>query len=193
MRESICPTFYKCLSTQGAHVKPPTAFVDDASAGALSSFSIVIPSSADSMHPLYSLAAGDNWIAQQVNAVENGPDWDSTAIFITWDECGCFYDHVNPLTYDPSWGMRVPMIIVSPWAKAGFTDSSPATFASIVAFTEHVFQLPPLGAADNTAYDYMNSFDFGGSPLRPVRLATRPVPPSSLRYIAKHPPPHQST
>ena len=185
---SICPTFYECLDTQQSHLKSPTTFVTDASAGNLPTFSIVVPAGTESMHPGYSLTAGDNWIADQVNAVEQGQDWDSTAVFITWDDCGCFYDHVNPLQYDPNWGMRVPMIIVSPWAKPGYTDSTPATFASIVAFTEHVFQLNPLGAADNTAYDYMDSFNFTGPPRPAVHLRSRPVPPASLRHIAEHPP-----
>jgi hypothetical protein len=184
---SMCPTFYECFSTsQHTHVKEPTEFVGDAGSGALSSFSIVVPTSADSMHPAWSNARGDNWIAQQVSAVENGPDWNSTAVFITWDDCGCFYDHVNPLAYNPNWGVRVPMIIVSPWTKPVFTDSTPATFASILAFTEHDFGLPSLGAADAGAYDYMNAFDFNQPPLPPVRLKTHPISRAERRYIATH-------
>ena len=85
------------------------------------------------------MAQGDNWIGSIVNAIEQGPQWTSTAIFITWDDCGCFYDHVPP---PPGLGIRVPMLLVSPYAKAGYTDSAAASFASILAYTEHAFTLP---------------------------------------------------
>ena len=73
----------------------PTDFVPDAPPGKLPDLSIVIPDPPDSQHNCDSLMKGDNWIATIVNAVMNGPDWDSTAIFITYDDCGCFYDPVR--------------------------------------------------------------------------------------------------
>ena len=88
------------------------------------------------------MAVGDNWIGQVVSAIETGPDWASTAIFLTWDDCGCFYDHVAPPT---GLGIRVPMIMISPYVKAGTTDSNVASFASVLAFTETVFGLPIAG------------------------------------------------
>jgi phospholipase C len=186
---AMCPTFYECLSTsQEDHVKDPTTFTSDAAAGELPNFAVVIPNRNDSMHPGYSLAAGDDWIAEQINAMEQGPEWSSTAVFITWDDCGCFYDHVNPLAIDPSWGMRLPMLIVSPWARPQYTDSTAATFASVLAFTEHIYGMASLGAADASAYDYRNAFDFGESPTRPIHLVTHAVPSASLRAIAAHPP-----
>jgi Phosphoesterase family len=193
---AMCPTFYECLgSEQHTHVKEPSTFAGDASGGALPNFSIVVPYRDDSMHGGYSLTAGDNWIAQQIGAVENGPDWNSTAVFITWDDCGCYYDHVNPWAYDPShnWGVRLPMIIVSPLAKPRFTDSTPATFASILAFTEHVFGLSPLGQSDATAYDYMKSFNFNQTPVQPIHLVQHSISRKELRHIASHPPPNSSS
>jgi hypothetical protein len=66
------------------------------------------------------MAVGDNWIGQVVSAIENGPQWSSTAIFLTYDDCGFFYDHVAP----PSGlGIRVPMIIASPCARPGYTSA----------------------------------------------------------------------
>jgi phospholipase C len=128
---------------------------------------------------------GDNWIGQVVQAVMKTSDWASTAIFITYDDCGCFYDHVAP---PAGMGVRMPMVIVSPYARPGYTDSTIASFASMLAFTEHVFGLQPLSSADAGAYDYANAFDAtrttGGSP---PPLATRAIPRREQRYIARHP------
>jgi phospholipase C len=129
---------------------------------------------------------GDNWIAKNVNAVMQGPDWNSTAIFITYDDCGCFYDPVPPPGGD---GVRVPMVIVSPYARPHFVDHKTATLASILAFTEHQFGLAPLpGGADGQAYDYVKAFNFSQPPLAPVPLPLHTVPRSSIAYIAAHPP-----
>jgi phospholipase C len=120
----------------------------------------------------------------------NGPDWGSTAIFITYDDCGCFYDHVPP---PPGLGIRVPMVIVSPYARAGYTDHDTASFASLLAFIEHAFRLKPLGPADANAYDYSNSFDYGQSRLPPIPLAQHPLPPAEREYLREHPAPPDST
>jgi phospholipase C len=184
---SICPVFASCLYTSEVldFVKNKR-FALDAAAGTLPNFSVVIPVTSDSQHNKRSMLAGDNWIANQVNAVMNGPDWESTAIFLTWDDCGCFYDAVQP----PSGlGIRTPMIIISPFAKAGYTDPRVATYASMLAFVEHRWGLAPLGPDDQTAYDYANSFDFGQRPIAPIHFATHPVPKWELDWIAKHPGP----
>jgi phospholipase C len=121
-----------------------------------------------------------------VSAIENGPNWSSTAIFITYDDCGCFYDHVAP----PSGlGIRVPMVIVSPWSRRNFTDSNTASFASLLAFIEHRFELQPLGAADANAYDFSNSFDFSHPKLSTITMVTSSVPADELLYIKAHPGP----
>ena len=106
----------------------------DAAAGALPAFSIVTPTGPQSQHNGNSMIAGDNWIGQVVSAITSGPQWASTAVFITYDDCGCFYDHVPPP--EPGMGIRVPMVIVSPYARRGFTDSNVATYASLLAFAE---------------------------------------------------------
>ena len=104
---------------------------------------------------------GDNWIGEVVSAIENGPDWYSTAIFITYDDCGCFYDHVPP---PAGLGIRVPMVIVSPYAKAGFTDHNLATNSSILAYAESVFGVEPVDEQDASAYDFREAFDYGQAP-----------------------------
>ena len=182
---TICPTFFECLgSSQANNVVPAASILADARQGTLPSYSIVTPTASNSQHNSFSMAVGDNWIGKVVGAIEEGPDWSSTAIFITWDDCGCFYDHMPPPR--PSWGIRVPMIVVSPWAKAGFTDTKDATFISVLAFAEHTFGLTPLNKADARVYDFQNVFDFSQTPVTPVAMTTQHVPRSELRHIAKH-------
>jgi phospholipase C len=184
---AICPTFYECLgSSQATNFVRWTNFVPDAQAGNLPNFSIVIPTMPDSQHNTTSLMVGDNWIASLVSAVMSNPDeWNSTAIFLTYDDCGCFYDHVPP---PKGMGVRLPMVIVSPYAKPRFVDSNDASFASILTFTEHLYGLQPLNKVDRTAYDYFDSFDFTQKPLPPVPLPLHPVPMSSLHFVENHPP-----
>jgi phospholipase C len=129
------------------------------------------------------MAAGDNWIGHVVSAIEHGPDWQSTAVFITYDDCGCFYDHVAP---PPGLGIRTPMVIVSPWARAGTVDSTQASIASMLAFTEHNFGLPALNENDGTAYDYENSFNFSQAPLAPVPMTHSPLSPRAKK-VSRHP------
>jgi phospholipase C len=186
----ICPSFYECLgSTQRGNLVPTGDVLTDAGAGDLPNFSIVTPSLIASQHNRYSMAAGDNWIGSVVSAIEAGPEWSSTAVFVVYDDCGCFYDHVNPLTYDPSWGVRVPVVIVSPYAKAGYTDSSPATLASFLAFTERTYSLRPLGNADAVAYAFQNCFDYTQRPLRRVALTRSTIRPRERARIARERPP----
>jgi phospholipase C len=103
---------------------------------------------------------------------------------LTYDDCGCFYDQVPPgVNADGTWrGPRIPLVIVSPYAKAGFTDSTPTTFAGILAYVEHTFGLSPLGANDASAYDFRHAFNYAQTPRRPARMVTRPLPPSA-RHI----------
>jgi phospholipase C len=184
---AICPTFYECLgSGQARRVKPAADVVRDARNGRLPSLSIVVPNPEDSQHNSRSLMQGDNWIARAVHAIMRGPDWSSTAIFITYDDCGCFYDPVRPPRGD---GIRVPMVIVSPYAKPGFVDHAKASFVSMLAFAEHTLGLAPLSQLDANAYDYANAFDFSQRPNPPIDLPQHAVPASSLRWIADHPPP----
>jgi phospholipase C len=181
---AICPTFADCLYTKRHNNQvPDTSFITNATSGTLPNFSILLPSVADSQHNGFSMTQGDNWIGQAVEAIEHGPDWASTAIFITWDDCGCFYDHVPP---PPGLGPRVPMLIVSPYARAGYTDTNQASLNSLLAFTEHTFGLPPLSHADNTAYPYTNAFNYAQTPLPPAPLGHTAIPQTEQRYIQTH-------
>jgi len=186
----ICPSFFECLhGPQHANLVPTNDVLADAAAGTLPNFSIVTPSLDISQHNGYSMAEGDDWIGSVVSAVENGSDWDSTAIFIVYDDFGGFYDHVNPKKYDPNWGIRLPVVIVSPYARAGYTDSTPATLVSFLAYTEHVFGLTSLGQADGLAYDFSKSFDYSQTPLAPIDMTHTTIPRAERLRIAREPPP----
>ena len=82
--------------------------------------------------------------------------------------------------------VRVPVIIVSPFARAGYTDSHPATYPSLLAYIEHTFGLQPLNSSDGRAYDYVHSFDYSQKPLGPVRMVHSPIPRWEERYVATH-------
>ena len=189
---AICPTFVECLYTsQRNNLVPTSQLATDAASGQLPAYSVVTPTMVDSQHNFTDMSTGDNFIGSTVAAIQASPDWASTAIFITYDDCGCFFDHVNPLQYNAAWGIRVPMVIVSPFAKLGYTDSTPTTFAGTLAFVEHTFGLAALNTTDASAYDYRNAFCFqptvtgcAAAGLKPMPLTTQtptPLTPAQQR------------
>jgi len=185
----ICPSFAECrYGPQDANLVPDAQFATDAAAGNLPAFSVVTPGGPDfknSCHNGESITACDNWLGQLVSETGASPDWPSTVVFITWDDFGGFYDGSYPGTLaNPDGtqeGPRVPLIIVSPYARPGFTDTTPGTFAGILAFTEQNFGLPPLGVNDAAAYPFTNAFNYAQAPLRPARMVTRPLPAKRIR------------
>jgi phospholipase C len=186
---ATCPSIAECLYTQQSHIRESEQFVTDAQAGSLPSFSLVVPgdkTARDSQHNQASMTAGDNWVGQVASAVMNGPEWKSTALFITYDDCGCFYDQVRPGTNPDgtAQGPRVPLLIVSPYARPGYTDSTHTSFAGILAYIEQTFGLRSLSKNDAGAYSFANAFNYSQAPLGPVRMVQRPLPAS-----ARHLPP----
>ena len=176
---SVCPTFAECLYSQSSGLVPDSRFITDATSGRLPAFSVITPDDvANSEHNGFSMTKGDDWVGKLVADVMNGPQWASTAMFITWDDCGCFYDQVRPGKNPDGTpqGPRVPLIIVSPYARPGYTDRTPVTFAGILAYTEHNFDLAPLSANDAAAYPFTKAFNYAQAPLPGVRMVTRPVP-----------------
>jgi phospholipase C len=156
----------------------------------LPNVSFAIPADPDSQHNGFSMQQGENWIDSLVTPLMNGPEWSSTAIFLMWDDCGCFYDHVPPPAHTPQLGIRIPMIIISPYAKSGYTDNSVASMSSPLAYIEHNFNLSPLSSADRGAYDYSNSFDYTQTPLTPLgpaKLSSQAIPQEERNYIRTHP------
>jgi len=191
---SMCPSFAACFyGAQAGNVQSASQLITDAQNGTLPSVAYAMPfpgkgtHAGTSQHNGTSMSLGDNQIGADLAALMNGPEWSSTAVFITWDDCGCFYDHVNPLQYDAGYGVRLPMIIVSPYAKSGFTDSNAADITSISAFIEHAFGVPPTSAKDAAAYDYRHSFDYSQTPLAPVRMTSRQLPRREILWLKAHP------
>lgn len=121
---SPCSAIAECLYKQSNHIAPLHRFMTNAEAGNLPAFSVITPSGShvsDSEHNGFSITAGDDWIGKVAATLMNGPEWGSTVLFITWDDCGCFYDQARPgINPDGTQqGPRVPLVIVSPYVKPG--------------------------------------------------------------------------
>ena len=157
-----------------------TQFAIDAQGGYLPAVSWLVPGTNASEHPFNSTCNGENWTVQQINAVMAGPDWPTTAIFLFWDDFGGFYDHVPPPPSDMyGLGIRVPLIIISPYAKAGYISHTQYEFSSFLKLVEERFNLPFLTARDQNANDTQDSFNFTQQPLPPLVLSTRDCSPAS--------------
>ena len=144
---------------------PQTNVLKDITNGQLAQMTWVIPSGQASDHALSNDASGPSWVASVVNAIGNSPYWSSTAILITWDDWGGWYDHVAPTILNSyEYGFRVPLIVVSPYAKRGYVSHVTHDFGSLLRFTEATFNLPNLGYADSLADDLSDCFDFNQIP-----------------------------
>lgn len=114
----------------------------DAAAGALPSVSWVVPGRGFSDHPGSGapITAAQEFVTNVVNSIMKGPDWDSTAIFVVWDDWGGFYDHVDPPVIDENgYGLRVPSLVISPYAKKGFIDHQTLSFDAYLKLIEDRF------------------------------------------------------
>jgi len=115
-------------------------FYEDVSSDHLPAVSWVIPSNADSEHPTGTTSAGQAHVTSVVNAIMNSPEWTSTAIFLSWDDWGGFYDHVPPPTIDSEgYGIRVPGLVISPYARRGYIEHQQLSFDAYLKFIEDDF------------------------------------------------------
>jgi phospholipase C len=180
-----------------ADVQPITHFFDQARQGTLPAVSWVAPNSAVSEHPPGLVSAGQSYVTSLIDTVMRGPDWDSTAIFLAWDDWGGFYDHVVPPKVDENgYGLRVPGLVVSPYAKKGFVDHQTLSFDAYAKFIEDDFlggarldpatdgrpdPRPDVREAAPQLGDLRADFDFTQKPRPPVLLPLHPAagPPSS--------------
>jgi phospholipase C len=166
------------------NVVDPDTFLEDVRTGELPSVSYLVPPHEASEHPKgpprsTSMCAGENWTIEHVNALMQGPDWEKTAIFITWDDFGGLYDHVRPPRVDDlGFGPRVPLLVISPWVRPGHISHTTYEFSSLLAFVERLFGLPPLTARDRRANDLFDVFDFDQEPLETLELEPREEDPS---------------
>jgi phospholipase C len=167
-------------------------FFKDAKAGALPQVSWVVPNGRDSEHPPALISAGQAWTTSLINAVMRGPEWSSTAIFLAWDDWGGFYDHVQPPMVDQNgYGLRVPALVISPYAKRGYIDHQTLSFDAYAKFIEDNFlggqRLDPTtdgrpdprpDVRENAPQlgNLMNEFDFSQQPLPPIVLPPDPSP-----------------
>jgi phospholipase C len=188
-----------------SHFAPYQAFGADIAGGTLPQVSWLVPNQDFSEHPPGAISTGMEYVTSIVNMVMQSPYWANTAIFITWDDWGGFYDHVVPPIADMNetdtpvqgFGLRVPGLMISAYAKAGLVDHAVYSFDSYATFVEDLFaggaRLDPakLGNPDSrptirdalkTVYtvsrqkvaigDLMNEFDFSQKPLPPLLLST---------------------
>jgi phospholipase C len=159
----------------GNVVSPETRFLEDALIGDLPAITWVVPSAQNSDHAFPHADTehdvgvkgqyGPEWVASIVNAVGEGPLWDSTAIIVVWDDWGGWYDHVTPPQLDRmGLGFRVPMIVIGPWARHHYVSHVQHEFGSIIKFTEEVFGLPSLHTTDERSDALRDCFDFSQRP-----------------------------
>ncbi|HET9919572.1 MAG TPA: alkaline phosphatase family protein [Ktedonobacteraceae bacterium] len=160
--------------------------------GNLPAVSWIDPTGKVSEHPPALVSAGQSYVTGLINAVMQGPDWNSTAIFLAWDDWGGFYDHVVPPTVDQNgYGLRVPGIVISPYAKKGYIDHQTLSFDAYLKFIEDDFlnsqRLDPKtdgrpdprpDVRENASIlgNLVNDFDFSQSPRPPMLLPTNPIP-----------------
>ncbi|HYL28203.1 MAG TPA: alkaline phosphatase family protein [Candidatus Nitrosotalea sp.] len=156
-------------------VSPPSQVLTDISSGNLANVVWVTPTAKASDHAGITNGTGPSWIASVVNAIGESRYWNSTVIFVTWDDWGGFYDHVPPVQYNAyELGFRVPLIAIGPYAKKGYVSHVQHEFGSILKFTEQVFGLGSLGATDVRADNLADCFNFSRKP-RPFRPIQSPL------------------
>jgi phospholipase C len=156
------------------HVYPVDQVVRDIRADALPPVTWITPRFELSEHPEWNFCHGENWSTQVIDAIMRSPMWPTTAIFLTWDDYGGFYDHVPPPQVDDfGFGIRVPMIVISPYAKAGHVDHTLGEFSSVLRFIEDNWGLTQLTHRDRDAENMSYDFDFAQAPRPPAPLPLR--------------------
>jgi phospholipase C len=166
-------------------ISPQTAFFSDVAHGKLRAVSWVVPTCVNSDHPGCNSNTGPSWVTALVNAVGRSKYWSSTAIFIFWDDYGGWYDPVAPpyVDYD-GLGIRVPLIIVSPYARKGHISHVQYEHGSILKFVEDVFDLPRLSASDQRATSpAKDCFNF----VQPMRAFVPIKAPYDENYFMRQP------
>ena len=172
------------------HIKPLSKFFSAAKSGNLPAIIWIVPNQKHSEHPPALVSKGQAYVTGIVNAVMKSPCWSSSAIFISWDDWGGFYDHVIPPKVDENgYGLRVPGLVISPYAKKGYIDHQVLSFDAYLKFIEDDFlseqRLDPKtdGRPDNRPTvrenvkilgDLTEDFDFNQDPRPPLVLPLRP-------------------
>jgi phospholipase C len=175
---------------QIGNIVPSTQLFTDATDDALPAVSWVIPSGDDSEHPPGNIEAGQDHVTSVINAIMHSKDWDSTAIFLAWDDWGGYYDNVVPPKVDAEgYGIRVPGLVISPYAKQGYIDHQTLSFDAYLKFIEEDFlggqalnpqtdgrpdPRPDVREDEPQLGNLVSDFDFNQTPRAPVILNPNP-------------------
>ncbi len=184
---------------QLGNIKSLSNFYADAKSGTLPAVSWIVPNGTVSEHPPGLITAGQTYVTRLINAIMQSPDWSSTAIFLAWDDWGGFYDHVQPPQVDEQgYGLRVPALVISPYARQGFIDHQTLSFDAYTKFIEDDFlggqrldpqtdgrpdPRPDVRENNPQLGDLSKDFDFSQTPLAPQILAVHP--PTDLIFPAQ--------
>jgi phospholipase C len=186
---------------QAGNVQNISSFYAQARRGRLPAVSWVVPNQADSEHAPGKVSAGQAYVTGLINTIMSGPDWNSTAIFVSWDDWGGFYDHVNPPNVDPyGYGLRVPALVISPYAKQGCIDNQTLSHDAYLKFIEDDFlggrridprtdgrpdPRPDVRESARVLGNLVEDFDFNQRPRRPMLLPLHPKPGAASALGAK--------
>jgi phospholipase C len=191
---------------QLGNIKDLSSYFSAAKAGKLPAVSWIVPSGTNSEHPPASVHRGQAYVTAIINAAMESKDWDSTAIFLSWDDWGGFYDHVVPPAVDENgYGLRVPGIVISPYARRGFIDHQTLSSDAYLKFIEDDFlggarlnprtdrrpdRRPDVREDEPILGNLDQDFDFSQMPRAPVLLPTNPPTdsPSVPGYFTGLPP-----
>ena len=171
------------------HIADISQYYQDAKDGALPAVSFMVPSGSGE-HPPASVDAGQRFVSSLVNALMASKAWRSAAFMWTYDGWGGWYDHVRPPSVDKyGYGMRVPALLVSAYARKGHVDHTTLDFTSELKFIEDNWRLAPLAARDKAANDITTAFDFSAAPRPAMVLGSSrsAAPPSAVRTTAVYP------
>ncbi|HEY1428236.1 MAG TPA: alkaline phosphatase family protein [Candidatus Tumulicola sp.] len=152
---------------------PQKTFLTDVAAGKLANFTWITPLCRDSDHSACGGGGGPSWVSAIVNAVGESKFWNDTAIFVIWDDWGGLYDHVPPPHKDyDGLGFRVPLLVISPYAKSNYVSHTQYETASVLRFAEDLFGLPQMSVSDARATSPAGDcFDFAQSPRKFVPIS----------------------
>ena len=151
-----------------SHIVDLNEYFVDLENGTLPEVAYIAPSGA-SEHPPGSIRSGQKFVKSLIQALMRSNSWDSSAFLLLYDDWGGWYDHVSPPQVDENgYGMRVPGLLISPYARRGYIDSTMLDFTSVLKFIEENWGIEPLAARDTQAKSFMSAFDFSMSPREPV-------------------------
>ena len=179
------PSLIKSISGSPNDIHSAGQFVKDVQSNNMAQVSFVTPVPAQSDHPPAPVQFGQDYVTNTLNAIMQSSYWSNTAVFLTWDDWGGFYDHVTPPVVDGlGLGERVPLLVISPFARHNYISHSEGEFASFDKFIEENWSLPSLNQRDaNVAVsDLMDFFDWNQQPQPPYILT--PPPYTQILRIA---------